>query len=160
MQVDSQDFLSTSLKQVWKNFGLVKLYRADRHNAFLIGHSRTLNLCLASLLCYQISYTVGSCQSGKFVLCNRDLGCAVLMFPIYFIVNFQNLGRAICKLSSQGHVWIFWDIYFKKVSFLCTQTRGARVELPNPTSVWGEGFPLSFKVSPGSPLQTIYNSSK
>ena len=40
-------------------------------------------------------------HSGKFVLCNRDLGCAVLMFPIYFIVNLRNLGRAICKLSSQ-----------------------------------------------------------
>ena len=34
-------------------------------------------------------------QSGKFVL------FAVLMFPTYFIVNFRNLGRAICKLSSQ-----------------------------------------------------------
>ena len=27
-------------------------------------------------------------QSGKFVLCDRDLGRAVLMFAIYFIVNF------------------------------------------------------------------------
>ena len=41
-------------------------------------------------------------QSGKFVLCNRYLGCAVLMFPIYFIVNFRNLRRAICKHSSQA----------------------------------------------------------
>ena len=41
-------------------------------------------------------------QSGKFVLCDRDLGRAVLMLPIYFIVNFPYLGRAICKLSSQG----------------------------------------------------------
>ena len=40
-------------------------------------------------------------QSGKFVLCDRDLGRAVLMLPIYFIANFPNLGRAIRKLSSQ-----------------------------------------------------------
>ena len=43
-----------------------------------------------------------SYQSGKFGLCNRDLGCTVLMFSIYFKVNFRNLGRAICKLSSQA----------------------------------------------------------
>ena len=45
-------------------------------------------------------------QSGKFVLCNRDLGCAVLMFPIYLIVKFQNLGLAIRKLSSQDQPFI------------------------------------------------------
>jgi uncharacterized membrane protein len=43
-------------------------------------------------------------QCGKFVLRARDIGCAILMLiSIYLLLNFLNLGRAISKLSSQGH---------------------------------------------------------
>ena len=37
-------------------------------------------------------------QYGKFVLCNRDLGCAVLTLPIYFKI----LGVQISSILVRG----------------------------------------------------------
>jgi hypothetical protein len=46
------------------------------------------------------------CQCGKFVSRGGDIGRAVLMLSIYLLLNFQNLLRAISKLSSQEHLWL------------------------------------------------------
>ena len=39
-------------------------------------------------------------KSGKFATRSRDLGWAVLMFSMYLLLNFRNLGGAISKLSN------------------------------------------------------------
>jgi hypothetical protein len=44
----------------------------------------------------------GGEQCGKFVTRNRDMGRAILMLSIYLLLNFQNLGCTISKLSSQA----------------------------------------------------------
>ena len=60
-----------------------KMYREHQNYATEILVAQYKLSRLAPDLSIIVSY-----QSGKFVLCDRDLGRAVLMFPIYFIVNF------------------------------------------------------------------------
>ena len=53
--------------------------------------TQSVQICYGSSLFSHALQILNGCmgyQSGKFVLCDRDLGRAVLMFPIYFIVNF------------------------------------------------------------------------
>jgi hypothetical protein len=56
---------------------------------------------------YYIFFThilTNTLPSGKFATHSRDLRCVVLMFPMYLLLNFCNLGRSISKLCSLGHL--------------------------------------------------------
>ena len=41
-------------------------------------------------------------QCGKFVLRGGEIPRALSILSIYLLLNFRNLPRALCKLSSQG----------------------------------------------------------
>jgi hypothetical protein len=54
----------------------------------------------------------GGYQTGIFAVHKEVLLRAILMLSIYLLLNFQNLPRAISKLSSQGGVnFMGWEFH-------------------------------------------------
>jgi hypothetical protein len=95
-------------KHLWKNLGATSIFilpQITSNRRYFFTHPlQTTSINIQSYFDFHIYdtklVTLGINQCGKFVLCGRDIGHAILMLSIYLLLNFRNprLGRKISKL--------------------------------------------------------------